>query len=138
VNQRDDRQAFFGGAERDRQLHQRRRAPDQLGLVPHGRQRRHRGERVLVTRAQGAQDLRAARSCVGVAAQQPHAQLLQVLRNARHQLARRERVVLLLALDHLQRRAVERHVAGQRFVDHHAERVPIGGFGYAFAATLLG
>ena len=63
---------------------------------------------------------------LGIGAQELHAELGEVARRVGDHVGRRHRRERLLGRDDLQRLARERHVAGERLVEHHAHAVPVG------------
>jgi hypothetical protein len=74
----------------------------------------------------------------GVAAQQAHAQIDEVLRGVGGELVDVDGVVLLLGGEDAQGGADEREAAGEGLVEHHADAVPVAGGGRGLAGGLLG
>jgi hypothetical protein len=85
-----------------------------------------------------AQHRLAARPLGRIEAQQRGAQRGQLGRRVGRERRRRRRLVLLLVEEDLHDRAVERHLPGQPLVEHHADRVPVGGGTGGLAGRLLG
>jgi hypothetical protein len=96
------------------------------------------GPRQPALTAERFEDLVAVGALVRIAREQAHAQRVEVARHLGHQLRGRARIGALLVAQHVHVRALERHLAGQGFVEHRAERVEVGAFVDALAARLLG
>jgi hypothetical protein len=88
--------------------------------------------------AQPAQDRLTVGARGRIAVQEVDAQLRQVDRRLRHQVERRHRLAPLLLHQHHDRRADERQGAGQRVVEHGADRVPVAGRPQLQRCALLG
>ena len=114
------------------------RAPDE------GRRRRRlRGGRRLHQRCGRADlerghDFGAAAAPRRIDGEQTQAQRLQLGRYGRRARAWRSRQLRLLALQDFDRRAGERHLAGQRLVQHDADGVPVSGRRHRLGQCLLG
>src|SRR5437016_3725847 len=66
------------------------------------------------------------RAFVRVTPQETHGQIGEVIGDPRHDEPRIERVEHALTIENVVVRAVEWKAPGERLVEHHAERVPIG------------
>jgi hypothetical protein len=87
---------------------------------------------------QPAQHVRTGGPVGGLAAEQIHAQRLEILGRVGHERARPRRIQLPLGHEHLHRRAHEGQAAGERLVEHRADRVPVARLGERGGGALFG
>ena len=136
-----------GAADEDRR---RAAGADPIeGLVEHrqlpaaadearSRARRRRGDRDLQLPVEAAGDLGAVGPCRGIELQELVAQLVEVGRRAGHQVAHAGHGRRLAVEQDLRVRAAEKVRAGQGFVEHHADAVPVARRTDLAAHRLLG
>jgi hypothetical protein len=83
-------------------------------------------------------DFRAGGALFGLAAQERHAERLEIGGDVRPEEARRDRVAGPLGDEHLEELPLEGELPRQRDVQHHADGVPVGGLAERRTGGLLG